>query len=635
MDAVYTTLLNDPLLKVSRPIAACSRCRSSKVRCDGKLPACSACERAGKARSCSGATDEFAKGKERSYVAALEAQCERLKNRLAELRGSQPGDSPDSQGTTNAVYGKETSDIDDLVGDFGFLSVNATSRDFYGITSSTSFAGLLLTVAKGPSSIPPHPPVEYPSRAEAVGHVQYYFDNLYVLMPFLMETKFWASLDNIYHDSGRFATSFDHWSMRMVLAISSAMKSRTHGDAECEAALSHVYAALKYAEDVLHPGSLAGIQSILLLTQFSMFAPKYFKTWYLIGMASRVATDLGIHQEQRSIINMDSAALNQSRKTFHCLYSIDRYVSGALGRAYSFSDDSVNVPLPPVSPSSSSTIVLGDAMFPKNIKAAIRLFEVRRRQSTYYQDLYFNGRDALPDSENVSWRRCAILMEWFETARGDLTPRLIPLYHLELLYTLILVLSPSKRAPVISKINRIILFEYAIEYLTNFHTLLNSSLYVPMTYIDFERVYTVACILIVIVNHYHNEVLSDTLPEYLMQSPSPPGTSEAPMPPYVDRAKRVNSTTRALESLAKTNSVLETAHKRWGIRSLLDDFKGRVDSATTILSFKYGEDQLAGSSMQQSSLSQPINSNGGPTTSGYVLPRRSHLSGRPSSYNGD
>ncbi|KAM5436427.1 hypothetical protein MferCBS31731_005918 [Microsporum ferrugineum] len=627
MDAIYTALLDDPLLKVSRPIAACSRCRSSKVKCDGKLPACSACERAGKAQTCSGATDEFAKGKERSYVAALEAQCERLKRRLAAIRGAQPEDSPDALGTTSAaIYGKETSDIDDLVGDFGFLSVNATSRDFYGITSSTSFAGLLLTVAKGTSSVPPCPPTEYPTRAEAIGLVQYYFDNLYVSMPFLMETKFWASLDNIYQDGGRFSTSFDHWSLRMVLAISLAMKSRTHGDAECEAALCHVYGALKYAEDVLHPGSLAGIQSILLLTQYSMFAPKYFKTWYLIGMAARVATDLGIHQEQRSIINMDGAVLNQSRKTFHCLYSIDRFVSGALGRAYSFSDDSVNVPLPPIV--SSNMINLGDAISPKNIKAAMRLFEVRRQQSAFYQDLYFNGREVLPDAEIVSWRRCAVLMDWFETARADLPPHLIPLYHLELLYTCILVLSPSKRSPVISEINRIVLFEYTIDFLANFHTFLNSSATcLPVTYIDFERVYTVACILIVIINHYHNEVLSETLPERLMQPASASGTSETPLPPYIDRSKRINPTARALEALAKTQSILEVASRRWGVRSLLDDFKGRVESATPILTFKYGENRLVGSSLQLP-LGQSARPNGGPAVSGWILPGpRGHFAG--------
>jgi hypothetical protein len=32
--------------KVARAISSCTRCRSRKQKCDGKLPACSACERA-------------------------------------------------------------------------------------------------------------------------------------------------------------------------------------------------------------------------------------------------------------------------------------------------------------------------------------------------------------------------------------------------------------------------------------------------------------------------------------------------------------------------------------------------------------------------------------------------------------
>ena len=54
-------------------------------------------------------------------MAALEAQCERLKSRLAEVRGTQPANSSDTSGTSSGIYAKETSDIDDLVGDFGFL----------------------------------------------------------------------------------------------------------------------------------------------------------------------------------------------------------------------------------------------------------------------------------------------------------------------------------------------------------------------------------------------------------------------------------------------------------------------------------------------------------------------------------
>jgi hypothetical protein len=78
--------LKTPLLRVSRPVAACQRCRTAKIRCDGKLPACTACERSGRAAQCSSTNSQFAPGKERSYVATLEAQVERLEKKLHEAR---------------------------------------------------------------------------------------------------------------------------------------------------------------------------------------------------------------------------------------------------------------------------------------------------------------------------------------------------------------------------------------------------------------------------------------------------------------------------------------------------------------------------------------------------------------------
>ena len=137
MSVTATTFLDNPLLKVSRPVAACSRCRTAKIKCDGKLPACSACERVGKATTCSGASDEFAKGKERSYVASLEGYCEKLEKKISQMRArstslSAEGDgipremsitSVSSESALGPAHRREVSDIDDLVGDFGFLLV--------------------------------------------------------------------------------------------------------------------------------------------------------------------------------------------------------------------------------------------------------------------------------------------------------------------------------------------------------------------------------------------------------------------------------------------------------------------------------------------------------------------------------
>lgn len=38
VDGLDLMPLETPILKVSRPVAACSRCRTAKIKCDGKLP---------------------------------------------------------------------------------------------------------------------------------------------------------------------------------------------------------------------------------------------------------------------------------------------------------------------------------------------------------------------------------------------------------------------------------------------------------------------------------------------------------------------------------------------------------------------------------------------------------------------
>jgi len=136
-------VLETPLLRVSRPVAACSRCRAAKVKCDGKLPACTACEKSNRASECSSTNDQFARGKERSYVATLEARVERLEKNIAESRArrksssvlmqdfSEPAATPrrtsvdtvkaPTPSSKRAARRKEAVDIDELVSDFGLL----------------------------------------------------------------------------------------------------------------------------------------------------------------------------------------------------------------------------------------------------------------------------------------------------------------------------------------------------------------------------------------------------------------------------------------------------------------------------------------------------------------------------------
>ena len=204
-------------------------------------------------------------------------------------------------------------------------SVNATSRDFHGIQSDTSFANLLLSL----SVVEPIPKLSsqsLPARHEITPLLQHYFDNLFTQMPFFSETNFWTSVDTVYQAGGRFAKPSDHWFLRLVLAIASASISHESGDRSHQRALSLISEALPFAEDVLRPGSVVGIQAILLLAQYSLLDPKHFRAWYLVGMAARALVDLGLHQDPPSEVLPADEQLDMRRRVFHCVYCMDRFV---------------------------------------------------------------------------------------------------------------------------------------------------------------------------------------------------------------------------------------------------------------------------------------------------------------------
>ncbi|KAL4896725.1 fungal-specific transcription factor domain-containing protein [Aspergillus ambiguus] len=567
------SFLDKPLLKVSRPVAACSRCRTAKIKCDGKLPACSACERVGKANTCSGASDEFARGKERSYVASLEGYCERLEKRIAELRRRKESLAADGAGfvressiTSNSsdsashTHRKEVSDIDDLVGDFGFLSVNATSRDFHGISSSASFANLLLSLSMTKPLLPSSSTL--PPRHEITLLLQHYFDYLYPQLPFFSETSFWTSVDIIYQSGGRFAKPTDHWFLRMVLAIASASTSYRIGDQNYRRALSFVSGALQYAEDVLRPGSVTGIQTIILLAQYSFLDPTHFRPWYLVGMAVRVMLDLGFHQDPPSEDLPSQERLDMRRRVFHCVYYLDRGVSTALERTFSLSDESVNVALP----SKSSRV--SNPVFLHSSDPAWHLVKIRQILSTAYQKKYIHGYDASLQSPTSTWRLCAKAQEWFNTIPRESSVFFPILCRLELLYTIVIILSPTGSPATSCDYDKVLLFDHCIHFIDEVYQILRApDLLVFLTSIDIQRVFQVGQRLLDLLRHDYDVVLNPSEPEL------PPVPPDVPSPPALSPEDRINCHGRAIDCVAHTKNLLVFGVERWQLKDLFQAFQ--------------------------------------------------------------
>lgn len=154
--------------------------------------------------------------------------------------------------------------------------------------------------------------------------VEHYIENIYVFYPFLSETKIFASIDALYHERGDYASSVDRWTVGFVLAIALASQSRQRADQHYQKAVYHASMALECAETVLQPGSMVGVQSILLLVLYATLDPYHFNSWYLIGVASRAMVDLGLHQELTSPKQLPSAEADMRRRIFHSVYILDR-----------------------------------------------------------------------------------------------------------------------------------------------------------------------------------------------------------------------------------------------------------------------------------------------------------------------
>lgn len=187
-----------------------------------------------------------------------------------------------------------------------------------------SYAKLMLA-ASSKDPLPTGMTKVLPPRYAATPLIQHFLNHIFVVLPMFDESSFYASVDAVYNPDSDKATGFDHWTIRLVLAISSLAMSEERGDNHYSDGIGHINAALEWADEVLHPGSIAGIQALVLFTLYAMVDPHHFDSWTLIGAASRAMVDLGMHQDPSSKnAGITKSRLELRRRVYYCVYALDR-----------------------------------------------------------------------------------------------------------------------------------------------------------------------------------------------------------------------------------------------------------------------------------------------------------------------
>ncbi|KAM0216798.1 hypothetical protein ACHAPQ_001158 [Fusarium lateritium] len=462
-----------------------------------------------------------------------------------------------------AAQKRETSDVNSLVSDFGFLSVNATTRDFEPTSTNMTFARLVLAATTN-DDLPESPEIRLPSRQTAHALVQHYMDNVYSLFPCFSETALLTALDDLYQQDDRTIKDSDYWMVFMVLAIGSTAQSKRSQDTHYLTGLEYASRAMNHADGALTPGYVTQIQSLLLLTQYAMLDPAHFDSWHLIGFTARAIVDLGFHQDPPLSSVTDKSSLDMRRKIFYCAYALDRAISMVHARTFSFTDDTVNVAFPQASSNARKGSVSSAITGPQPADPALLLFQLRRAQSHWYQELYQSGSVPLQDPISYIWKMCLDMREWQDTLPNNLPPQIRQLFEQELRYSYVYCIAPSARAPSITDYNRILIFEYSMAYLDTVHEIAhgaqNSGFY---TYHDVLRVFFMVNQFLAVLRDAEDMLLSG------MPVPIPiarPGTAPAPPLPRRLQPQGMNgedNLDRSLRCLDKVSQTLDTYGDRW------------------------------------------------------------------------
>ncbi|KAL4790120.1 fungal-specific transcription factor domain-containing protein [Aspergillus venezuelensis] len=352
--------------------AACDRCHRRKSRCDRLVPSCGRCRKAGVPCEYTTRDRDNQLNKLRHRVQQLERQNVSLSEQLGDRnRHRRPADA-----TGSAEQMQHAASSNELAEEISFLSTRAGGENqFLGSTSGVLLASLVDATVKtshssgigtvqtrnamrplgrmAESIAPSLKDFQLPDEQVARTLQDAYFGHDHLSYPFIHRPTALATVDKAYQDPSFFSQdAFAYYSFMMILAISTASACKFDPDSLPNAENYHLR-AIQRLNEILQQGSVQALQAVLLLCQYRMansVQDTSTSMWHLVGVASRMCLELGLHREQEYRIgerNQELFVMNEiRRRCFWCVIALDRIVSITLGRPLAIRLQDTDVALP-------------------------------------------------------------------------------------------------------------------------------------------------------------------------------------------------------------------------------------------------------------------------------------------------
>lgn len=341
---------------------ACERCHRRKKKCDKTLPCCSACLSADAKCEYANATVGYYKV---SYVKGLEDEVERLR-RLQRLPSPESSHASHEIAVDTVRSGSYSESYrDELSEDFGALSLGVEGH-YLGPGSGVEFAELTHSIVNqmdlkkrhdwskiyrsrrnSHGELIPEPslsdaPLPNPERAAQI--VEFYWCHSHTLYPVVDREQFILDMEltEVLGNNAPLAAD-PRWLFQyyMVLAIGSTAMASITISSEDEA-IACWKKAMQYLNYNLGAGNRTALEALLLLVSYSFFNRLGPDTWYLVGIAARMALGMGLHT-QKALEGSEIKDQEHYKRIFWSLYMMDRVVSTTLGRPLALRNKDIDV----------------------------------------------------------------------------------------------------------------------------------------------------------------------------------------------------------------------------------------------------------------------------------------------------
>ncbi|KAL3460821.1 fungal-specific transcription factor domain-containing protein [Aspergillus heterothallicus] len=393
----------------ARNRAACKRCQRRKIRCDGILPSCGSCRKAG--------TPCVNDGKQevhRSYITNMENRIKWLESIVRDkcsdvdlgcgsegqpdtLNGRAQLETPVESSQDLSLAGhhslqatfhaeddpraetspriivshqedrfQATSTINEgpqQAHEIGLVSLSPGGDPRYiGPSSGYFFAQRILSSA-GCLGKPRAPtkaaldsahlsrellntPAALPAQKEsAIDLSDKYFRSIHILYPFLHNQSHMEAITRVYNSQED--NPLEAFQVYMVLAIAALNLSR-----QCKVHLpveGYYTSAMKHLDYVCDHGSVASLQCLLLLMVYALYNPSCtINIWSLNYQCLASVIDLGLQRDVRASSAPHITVFEQEMRTriFWVVYTFDRTVCTMMGRPIGIRDEACDIRFP-------------------------------------------------------------------------------------------------------------------------------------------------------------------------------------------------------------------------------------------------------------------------------------------------